>query len=44
MIVQNEKTNEILFKSEDAFECVKFVHNNYDENHPDWGYIWIKED
>jgi hypothetical protein len=40
--VYDDRTNETLFESEDGFDCVDFIHKNYDENHEDWGHIWIQ--
>jgi len=41
MYVYNDKTNKVLFESDNHLECVYFIHNNYDETHSDWGHIWI---
>jgi len=41
MHVYDDRTDKVLFESDNHLECVTFIHNNYDETHSDWGHIWI---
>lgn len=41
--VYDDRTNEILFESEDKFECITFIDNNYEDYNSDWEYIWIRD-
>jgi len=41
MHVYDDRTGKVLFESDNHLECVTFIHNNYDNSHPDWGHIWI---
>lgn len=40
--VYDDRTNETLFASENTFECVQFIQENFDiESDEEAKYIWI---
>lgn len=39
----DDRTNETILESEDKFELMVYLSENYDEDHPDFEHVWIEE-
>jgi len=41
--VFDDRTNETIFESEDQWEAMMYLADNYDEYHEDFLHVWIEE-